>query len=450
MPSPPPAPKLYFPPMLSMPATDAIIFTLYAVATVTTVVRLYTRGVVLRAFGLDDLLMVIATLLGAVTSATHHLKLAPLRGIYMMMIHNNSTKLTPPMLTLLGRSIRAVFGGGFAYIFELMYALPPSSSRRWSIELTEIRFIKLSILAFYRRVAVSRKHHLLLWITAACIIGYCFANNIATMFTTNPVNAAWDIRVKAKSHGFRTEDLQNSNSIFQSIIDVVILLLPIPILVKLQTNRRTKLGLAFVFSLGIFSLVTTIIRLRTSIRFSRLKTLVEGIAMEPELSYWSDVELNTAIICANCPAISALFRGFSKSRSTRASGSGGKRSNDYEKRKYPSSPSTVGSQTGFAGRGFVSHHASTASSGGGDGKTFLHDPSVVHGGGGGGGDVVGFDAPLPELPYAASMPAPAPVAMAHVSSFPAPARGGITRTQEFRMDIERGERAEKGEKAERY
>lgn len=40
---------------------DAICFGLFALAAVTTVVRLYTRGILLRALGLDDLLITMAT-----------------------------------------------------------------------------------------------------------------------------------------------------------------------------------------------------------------------------------------------------------------------------------------------------------------------------------------------------------------------------------------------------
>lgn len=46
---------------MPMSQYDAICFSLFALAAVTTVVRLYTRGIILRALGWDDLLITIAT-----------------------------------------------------------------------------------------------------------------------------------------------------------------------------------------------------------------------------------------------------------------------------------------------------------------------------------------------------------------------------------------------------
>lgn len=43
-------------------------------------------------------------------------------------------------------------------------------------------------------------------------------------------------------------------------------------------------GLAFIFSLGIFSLIATLVRLSRAIAFSRLHNYIFHAAMEPELS----------------------------------------------------------------------------------------------------------------------------------------------------------------------
>jgi hypothetical protein len=49
--------------------------------------------------------------------------------------------------------------------------------------------------------------------------------------------------------------------IFNVISDVYILLLPIPMIWKLQTNFKRKMQLLAVFSVGLFATITSIIRL---------------------------------------------------------------------------------------------------------------------------------------------------------------------------------------------
>lgn len=54
-------PDLVYPPWFPNRATDAIAFTLYGLSVLMTALRLYTRGVVLHALGVDDVLITIAT-----------------------------------------------------------------------------------------------------------------------------------------------------------------------------------------------------------------------------------------------------------------------------------------------------------------------------------------------------------------------------------------------------
>ncbi|KAI9785078.1 MAG: hypothetical protein M1816_000548, partial [Peltula sp. TS41687] len=378
-PPPSPAPSKQFMPMSQY---DAICFGLYALATLTTVIRLYTRGIILRALGWDDILITAGTLLGAAFAASHHNKLAPLEKLFHLAVRVGTKAMKDPIVTVwLNKSFKAAFGGGFVYLLELMC-------------------IKLSILAFFRRVAVDKRHHYLLYFTGACIIAYTLANCLASIFSLEPVRAHWDSTVKSTKTRLRPEHLQTSNSAFQATVDLIILLLPIPILAKLQTNRPTKFALAFIFSLGIFSLSTTLVRLSRSIKFQHLTTFLDGVAMQPELTYWTDIEVNTALIVANLPALSALFRGLRKRKPASSEPPSG-----YEKGQYGSSGSggsgsgqgDTSSETSFARKGMANVTVS------GD-RTFLDEEK-------------GEEAAL---------------AMGRPS--------GITRKSEFRVDVEAGAR----------
>lgn len=120
--------------------------------------------------------------------------------------------------------------------------------------------------------------------------------------------------------------------------------------------------------------------------------------MQPELTYWTDIEVNTAIMVANLPALSALFRGLRKSKPTSESLSG------YEKGRYGSSgagssgPANAQSVTSTARKGVANVTAS-------EGRTFLADEDQEEA-------ELGIGGP-----------------------------GGITRKSEYRVDIEAGGRA---------
>jgi hypothetical protein len=375
--------------------------------------------VVLHAFGLDDVLITIATLIGAATTAGHHLKIAPLQEIYAAMARTRTRAAPPEMRYLQARSVRATYGSNQAYVFELM-------------------FIKLAVLAFYYRVAVSKKHRMVLYITAALVIGYCISHNFVYLFFyVRPIRSAWDINVKKTKIFFTHRDIQNANSIFQSVIDVILLLYPIPILIRLNTNRRTKIGLAFIFSLGIFSLVATLVRLSRAITFSRIHNYIFHAAMEPELTLWTLTEVNTAIICANLPAISALFRGFGRSNSTNPSGPPGEKASEQSEKRAladgSSGSSSSNSQVGFSARMGGTHPSATISAtvvGGGD-KSSLKDPSIfIH------------ERDLGDDIDAISTPSNRSGDGTAGHGITTGTYGGITRTTDFRMDIEKGEKAE--------
>ncbi|KAH8880093.1 hypothetical protein GQ53DRAFT_755429 [Thozetella sp. PMI_491] len=116
--------------------------------------------------------------------------------------------------------------------------------------------------------------------------------------------------------------------------DVVILALPLPILFQLNTTWQSKLAIIFMFSLGIFTVITSCIRLRSILMF--------GSSVNPTWDYsdaliWTGLELSVSMIVISLPAIRALlartvpgFFGSLKSRATGLSGSAG-----FSKRSDP-------------------------------------------------------------------------------------------------------------------
>lgn len=82
--------------------------------------------------------------------------------------------------------------------------------------------------------------------------------------------------------------------------DLTVLVMPLPLILRLNTNWRRKVGITTMFSLGIFVLITSCVRLRFIVQFARSRN--------PTWDYvnthlWSDLEAAVSIITASLPAI---------------------------------------------------------------------------------------------------------------------------------------------------
>lgn len=135
---------------------DALMFTLFAVAVLTTLLRLFIRGSVLRTIGLDDVLAVLATLMGAAMCAFEHLKILANNRYLEAVRAGAPVKSGPSVLGLLTESDRMTLFNQVTYVAELC-------------------LIKCAILAFYRRITIEHKHRYAQYALGFCIIAFTVA-----------------------------------------------------------------------------------------------------------------------------------------------------------------------------------------------------------------------------------------------------------------------------------
>ncbi|RFU73326.1 integral membrane [Trichoderma arundinaceum] len=84
-------------------------------------------------------------------------------------------------------------------------------------------------------------------------------------------------------------------------MDVVVLILPIPVILKLQMNRRAKLSILAVFVLAAFVCITSIERL-ISLNFNA--TFILDFTWATGTSViWTQVESTVYVICAYVPSL---------------------------------------------------------------------------------------------------------------------------------------------------
>jgi hypothetical protein len=93
------------------------------------------------------------------------------------------------------------------------------------------------------------------------------------------------------------------NSIINIITDLLFAILPIPVILKLQVNKRTKLSLIVVLSLGFIACIAGIIKAHLQVTFIE----TPDSAFENKFQIWYMLELCLGILAASLPTLKPLF-----------------------------------------------------------------------------------------------------------------------------------------------
>ncbi|KAI9735683.1 MAG: hypothetical protein M1834_001699 [Cirrosporium novae-zelandiae] len=175
----------------------------------------------------------------------------------------------------------------YFYLFQIFYKVV-------------ICFNKLSFLFLYLRLFPTRWFRITCLLTLFLILSGSFSFTIATIFQCTPVHKWWN-KKHVPGHCINNASFRWSWAAFNTISDLWVCLMPLPVIAKLQMDRAKKIGVAIVFATGLFVCCTSILRMRAL-------TVSVSLASANDQSWaafttfvWSDVEANTGLICACLP-----------------------------------------------------------------------------------------------------------------------------------------------------
>ncbi|ORY59185.1 uncharacterized protein BCR38DRAFT_498924 [Pseudomassariella vexata] len=177
----------------------------------------------------------------------------------------------------------------------------------WACQITYkacINLTKISILLLYLRIFAAIR-----WFRWICIFMaiataiYCVASIVATIVQCTPIAYAWDKTIQNGQVNVNNLQFWYANAGFSIATDVIILLLPMPLVYTLQIPRIQKVALAFVFMLGVFVVITSCLRV-TSIDMQAKTT---DKTYDIVSTMWTIIEMNVAIVCACLPQIRPLI-----------------------------------------------------------------------------------------------------------------------------------------------
>ncbi|KAL3426737.1 hypothetical protein PVAG01_00246 [Phlyctema vagabunda] len=253
----------------------------------------------------------------------------------------------------------------FEYLEKIVYIV-------FIMQPLALGFIKLSFLFFYRRIFEGRTYRIISWALIYIVIGWTIAFFFGFLFDCQLDFAAnWSSLANISEvcgFGFKPTIVF---TILDALLDFIILLLPIPYVMRLQMPLQKKLEVTFVFLLGGFSVVAAIIRMTIYIMTS---TPSDGLTTQYILGlpnydvvgiisseiFWTMVETGVAVIAACLPTIrrslsntviSSVFRSWA----SRISATANRDYSNTERIKdapltdpYGSAPSSRGSAEGCA------------------------------------------------------------------------------------------------------
>ncbi|KAL6863259.1 hypothetical protein ACO1O0_003504 [Amphichorda felina] len=166
-----------------------------------------------------------------------------------------------------------------------------------------IIFVKFSIAALYWRIFKSASIKLPLIILTTLVAMWGIAVFLLTLLQCIPTRGFWDKSIGA-SCDVDANKFLFAISIPNILIDVALLALPIPYVVKLHVSRDRKITIMSMFLLGGFVCVASIMRLVAVVTEDTTSDMTWNLV---DQGIWAKMEADFAIISACLPTLRPLY-----------------------------------------------------------------------------------------------------------------------------------------------
>ncbi|KAL4923135.1 putative integral membrane protein Pth11-like [Aspergillus undulatus] len=255
---------------------NAITIALTVLATVAVILRMVARVKVQQVrFGMDDWFIVAS--------------LVPTYAILACTVVGGRYGLGKHVWVVPMNKITRVNQTHFAYVLIYVWAIP---------------LIKLSIITFYRRIFGMTR---IMWLCTFLTLGYFVSCTIAFSACCRPPSYYWT-QYAEPGGGHCLFDLYPfyiGNAAANVATDLLILVVPIPLVWRLQMRRVQKWLISGVFLLGSFVCIASLIRIYYMVP---LKHNLDVTWIMGDVYVWSSVEPCVGILCACLPTLQPLIR----------------------------------------------------------------------------------------------------------------------------------------------
>ncbi|KAF2877639.1 hypothetical protein BDV95DRAFT_154064 [Massariosphaeria phaeospora] len=194
----------------------------------------------------------------------------------------------------------------------------PSKLRDWgkyllaiiTLYAVNVNLPKLAILVLYKRLFPIRSTHIIIYLIAGILVGGSIANVATALAACQPFEANYNPTVPG-AKCINKDAFFIWASVPNMITDLVMLILPLPIVWGLHNTKWVKIGLTLTFLVGSFGLATSIIRFTTFVRTSSFDdTTYDNV----DLVIWTVTEPGIYLISACLMTYRPLLERLGRSR----------------------------------------------------------------------------------------------------------------------------------------
>ncbi|RAH71256.1 uncharacterized protein BO66DRAFT_371689 [Aspergillus aculeatinus CBS 121060] len=246
--------------------------------------RIYARAFMLRALGADDILMIIGAILNFGLSITIMTGSRYGIGKHALAITESDTV---PMLKCI-------------WVTRFFYTL-------------SMGLVKMSLLWFYLRLDPRRFMRWAVFFVIFLNIGLSLASFIGSLASCRPPSLFWTSPTgDSRCMSLGAQQLfYEVNGVLNIVTDILIYLLPVPMLYGLQVTWRKKGAILAIFGLGILSIAAACVRYNFVRRLASAKE--EYYLLLADSLNWCTIEAYVAIFCGCAPSLSVLIKAYAPS-----------------------------------------------------------------------------------------------------------------------------------------
>ena len=150
-----------------------------------------------------------------------------------------------------------VVAGGVGYHEAALLVSDPGKVTMWAkfaliipmMYLPAVLFPKLAILAIYLRIFTKASHRITCWVLISVLIANYVGTTVAGFFICIPLEYLWNPTIPG-GRCFNINAWFRWSSLANIVTDAVMLILPLPMIQKLHTSKKIKMGLYITFATG--------------------------------------------------------------------------------------------------------------------------------------------------------------------------------------------------------
>lgn len=175
------------------------------------------------------------------------------------------------------------------------------------ISIIGLGLIKSSILVMYKNIFAVRKFQITVYVVLVLVIGWTISFSISHLFTCYPITVF--IEPYYNNSCVETVPMFLALLFTDVIADIVILILPIPMVMNVKMELKKKLAVIFMLALGASVCAISITRVVATYSIAKeyIKHPDDVIYYTAPVFFWTNIELSLGVVCACLPTLRPIW-----------------------------------------------------------------------------------------------------------------------------------------------